>query len=105
MPGLGCLVQGMTLLQDSDVLPAMALSWCHEFQGTVTVDLVVPVLEPIGRIALLDWAANQQQAMVHVSRVTRGLPVHRLIDVEQNLVLPGEPRILRDFRTQAPHAP
>jgi len=44
--GLGGLVAGVTLFEDRDILPAMALARGDGLQGTVAVNLVVPVLEP-----------------------------------------------------------
>jgi hypothetical protein len=42
----GGFIEGVTLFEDLDILPAMALAWRDELQGAVAVNLVVPVLEP-----------------------------------------------------------
>ena len=46
MLGFGRLVERMMLLQDDDILAAMALARCHESQCVVAMDFVVPVNEP-----------------------------------------------------------
>jgi len=73
----GDFVQGVTLFEDHDILPAMALPRRDELQGAVSVNLVVPVLEPgdplTGLVEVLEGFIGE--ARVILQRFEQGLGI------------------------------